>query len=360
MEGGLKPIVVINKIDRDSSQISEALRLTQDLFLELATNDDQLDFPVLYASGRDGYAVTDPNEKGTGITPILDTILETIPPPAIETGDFQMLISNLDYDNHKGKIVIGRIWRGSIKTRDQVVVVGTNSKSERFDINAIYVLIGLKRLEVTEASAGDIVALTGIDKGVIGDTVTSVETPEALPRISIGEPTVEMTFGVNTSPFGGREGRFCTTRQIRERLYKELETNLSLKVSDTDRPDTFMVKGRGELHLAILIETMRREGYEFEVSKPEAVTKMIDGKLMEPVEMLTVDIKEEHIGIVTELLSKRQAQNDKHAQRRARKHPHGIQDTGQGPYRFPQHVSYRNTRRRRSQQHVPRLRTVER
>jgi GTP-binding protein len=233
--------------------------------------------------------------------------VETIPPPRIENGPFQMLVSNLDYDNHRGKIAIGRIWRGKLAPRDVVAVLDADGKTTRYDINGIFMLIGLKRVEVAEASAGDIVAITGVDKVNIGDTITDVGHPDALPRIEIGEPTVEMTFGVNTSPFGGREGQFCTTRQLRERLYRELETNLSLRVQDTDRADTFLVKGRGELHLAILIETMRREGYEFEVSKPEAITKTVDGKLMEPVEIMTIDTKNEYIGVVTEMLSKRQA-----------------------------------------------------
>jgi GTP-binding protein len=307
-ERGLKPILIINKIDRDAAQIEEVLKRTQDLFLELATTSDQLDFPVLYASGRDGWASLRSDVIGTDITPILDAILETIPPPRIETGPFQMLVSNLDYDNHKGKISIGRIWRGKITPREQVVTIDADGKTTRYEISSLFMLIGLKRVEVLEAQAGDIIAMTGVDKVTIGDTIASPEKPEALPRIEIGEPTVEMTFGVNTSPFGGREGRFCTTRQIRDRLYRELETNLSLRVQDSDRSDTFIVKGRGELHLAILIETMRREGYEFEVSKPEAVTKIVDGKLMEPIELLSIDTKEEYIGVTTEMMSKRQAQ----------------------------------------------------
>ena len=219
-----------------------------------------------------------------------------------------MLVSNLDYDSHKGKIAIGRIWRGKVSPHDFVVCLRADGSQVRYEINEVFTHLGLKRLEAQEVEAGDIVAVTGIKEVSIGDTIASPDKPEALPRIEIGEPTVEMTFGVNTSPFAGREGRFSTTRQLRERLYRELETNLSLRVQDTDTPDTFMVKGRGELHLAILIETMRREGYEFEVSKPEAITKMVDGKLMEPVEALTIDTKEEYIGIINELLSKRQAE----------------------------------------------------
>jgi len=308
LEGGLKPIVVINKIDRQNSRIAEVLRLIQDLFLELATSADQLDFPVIYASAREGMAVTELSMKSKDITPLFECILEKVPPPQIESGPFQMLVSNLDYESHKGKIAIGRIWRGKVATHDPVVNMSADGSITRYEISEVFTYLGLKRLEVAQAEAGDIVAVTGLEKVSIGDTIANPERPEALPRIEVGEPTVEMTFGVNTSPFAGREGRFSATRQLRERLYKELETNLSLRVQDTDSPDIFLVRGRGELHLAILIETMRREGYEFEVSKPEAITKVIDGELMEPMEVLTLDTKDEYIGVLTEMLSKRQAQ----------------------------------------------------
>jgi GTP-binding protein len=308
LERGLKPILVINKIDRENLRTVEVLGSTQDLFLELATSADQLDFPVIYASGREGTAVTALGMKGKDITPLFDCILEKVPPPQIESGPFQMLVSNLDYDSHKGKIAIGRIWRGKIAPHDPVVSMSADGSISHYEIGEVFTYLGLKRLEVAEAEAGDIVVVTGIEKVSIGDTIASPERPEALPRIEVGEPTIEMTFGVNTSPFAGREGRFSTTRQLGERLYKELETNLSLRVQDTDSSDTFLVKGRGELHLAILIETMRREGYEFEVSKPEAITKVINGELMEPMEVLTLDTKEEYIGVLTEMLSKRQAQ----------------------------------------------------
>ncbi len=307
-EGRLKPIVVINKIDRENARITEVFRATQDLFLELATSAEQLDFPVIYASGREGFAVTDPGMKGKDITPLFDCILENVPPPQIEEGPFQMLVSNLDYDNHKGKIAIGRIWRGKIAPRDKVVSLSADGTANQYEISEVFTYLGLKRLPVDSAEAGDIVAVTGVNQVNIGDTLADPEKQEALPRIEVGEPTVEMLFGVNTSPFAGREGRFSTTRQLRERLYKELETNLSLRVQDTDSPDTFLVKGRGELHLAVLIETMRREGYEFEVSKPEAITKVVNGKLMEPMELLVIDAGEEYIGVLTEMLSKRQAQ----------------------------------------------------
>jgi GTP-binding protein len=308
MAMGLKPIVVINKVDRQNSRIAEVLSSTEDLFLELATSADQLDFPVLYASAQEGTAVTELGMKSKDLTPLFECILEKVSPPQIESGPFQMLVSNLDYDSHKGRIAIGRIWRGKVAPHDPVVSMGTDGSVTPYEIGEVFTYLGLKHLNVEEAEAGDIVAVTGLEKVNIGDTIASLERPEALPRIKIGEPTVEMTFGVNTSPFAGREGRFCTTRQLRERLYKELGTNLSLRVQDTDSPDTFLVKGRGELHLAILIETLRREGYEFEVSRPEAITKVVDGKLMEPVEVLTIDTKDEYIGALTEMLGKRQAQ----------------------------------------------------
>jgi len=304
---GLIPIVVINKIDRDHARIAEVLHFTQDLFLELATSANQLDFQVLYASGKNGWVVADPKETGSDVRLLFEAIIKNVPPPQIEEGPFQMLVSNLDYDNHKGKISIGRIWRGKISARQPVVGIYDDNSTKRWEVAEVFTYLGLKRIETPEAAAGDIVAITGVDEISIGDTIADPDQPEALPRIEIGEPTVEMTFGVNTSPFGGKEGRFSTTRQLRERLYRELEKNLSLRVNDTDSPDTFLVKGRGELHLAILIETMRREGYEFEVSKPEAITKMVDGKLMEPMETLTIDTKADYIGVLTEMLSKRQA-----------------------------------------------------
>ena len=308
LEKKIKPVVVINKIDRANARVSEVLNLVQDLFLELAIDEDQLDFPVIYASGREGWAAYDPVAQGTDLIPLFETILKEVPPPAVEEGPFQMLVSNLDYDTHKGKIAIGRIWRGKVSPHDQLVVLGADGNAVPFEVGQVFTHLGLKREEVAVASAGDIIAITGMDEAGIGDTLASPESPVALPRIEVSEPTVKMTFGVNTSPFAGREGKYTTTRQLRERLYRELETNLSLRVQDTDSPDTFLVSGRGELHLSVLIETIRREGYELEVSKPEAIIKEIDGQMMEPVESLTLDIREEFIGLITEMLSGRQAQ----------------------------------------------------
>jgi GTP-binding protein len=304
---GLKPIVVINKIDRVNSRIAEVVRLTQDLFLDLATDADQLDFPILYASARDGTASTDPEKEGEDLIPLFESILHKVPPPGIEAGPFQMLVSNLDYSSYKGKLAIGKIYRGSVKPHDKVAVIGSDGSTQNYEVNQVFTFMGLDQPEVEEATAGDIVAITGVEIVSIGDTIASPDQPEALPRIEIGEPTIKMMFGVNTSPLAGREGKYGTSRQLRERLYRELETNLSLRVQDTDTPDVFLVSGRGELHLAILIETMRRQDFEFEISKPEVITKEINGTLMEPVEELTIDTSEEYIGALMEMLSTRQA-----------------------------------------------------
>jgi GTP-binding protein len=303
----LKVVVVINKMDRPTSRLSFVAERVQDLFLKLATKSEQLDFPILYASAHGQYAVTDPEAPGENMVPLFDAILATVPPPVIEEGPLQMLISNIDYDSYKGRIAIGRIFRGKIAPHDRVAVIGKGNAVTTYEVDQVFTYLGLERTSVPEASAGDIVAITGLSGVSIGDTVAAPEALEAMPRIEISEPTVKMTFCVNTSPFAGREARYTTTRQLRERLYRELETNLSLRVEDTASPDTFMVSGRGELHLSILIETMRREGYEFEVSRPEAITKEVNGTVMEPVEELTIDIPEQYMGAVSEVLGKRQA-----------------------------------------------------
>ncbi|MFH1639276.1 MAG: translational GTPase TypA [Chloroflexota bacterium] len=302
----LKIIVVINKIDRPNSRLEVVLSQTQDLFLKLATSSEQLDFPVIYASAREGYAVTEPGMKGQDLVPLFECILNEVPPPLTADGPLQMLVSNLDYDSYKGRLAIGRIFRGSVALHDMVVTINRKGDTEEQEVGEVFTYLGLERLNVAVASAGDIVAVTGMGKVKIGDTIAGPEKPEPLPTIEIGEPTVKMTFRVNTSPLSGREGRYSTTRHLRDRLYRELETNLSLRVQDTDNPDTFLVAGRGELHLSILIETLRREGYEFEISRPEAITKTVNGEVMEPVEILTIDTPEEHVGVLTELISQRQ------------------------------------------------------
>jgi GTP-binding protein len=308
-EAGLRPIVVINKVDRNNARVPEVLELTQDLFLELATDAEQLDFPVLYAIGRDGRAGFRPDDLAPDLGPLFDTILERVPPPAADaSGPFQLMVASLDYDPHLGRIALGRVARGSVSPGDTVVRLGRDDAEERCRVSQVFVSEGLKRVSVERALAGDIVAIAGAAEAQIGDTLADPAAPDALERLTVDEPTVRMTFGVNTSPFAGREGRWSTSRQLRARLLRELETNVALRVSDTDSPDVFLVSGRGELHLAILVETMRREGFEFQVSRPEVITHEENGRLVEPVEHLVIDTTEEYLGPVNEALGKRQAQ----------------------------------------------------
>ncbi len=308
LEIGLRPIVVINKIDKRDARVDEVISKTYDLFLDLATDEAQLDFPVYYAIGRDGKAWTempvDASEQAD-LTPIFDAILEHVPAPKADTtGTFQMLVTTLDWDSYQGKYSIGRITRGVAKPGLGIVLLGKDNKTETGRIDKVYVSQGLKRLEVTEAVAGDIVAITGIKNAGIGETIADATNPEALPTISIEEPTLRMAIGANTSPVAGREGQFVTGRQILDRINKELETNVSLRLAMGDANE-FILSGRGELHLSVFIETLRREGYELQVSKPQVITKEIDGKLMEPVEELTVDVAAEHAGSVTSEIGRR-------------------------------------------------------
>ena len=306
-EVGLRIVVVINKVDRKNADPKAALDKVHDLFLELAEDADQLEAPVVYAVAKEGRAGLEVDNLGDDLEPLFKTIIDHIPPPVIEPGGFQMLVANRAYDDYTGPMAIGRISRGSIAPGDAVAVL-TSGEPRRARVVQVLVYRGLDRVAVPMATAGDIVVLTGLDEVAIGDTLADPESPDPLPRIEIDEPTVRMTFGVNTSPFTGREGKFSTTRQLRARLYKELDVNLGLHVEDTDAAERFLVSGRGELHLAVLIETMRREGYEFEVSRPEAIVKKINGQRMEPIERLTVDVREEHLGAVTEALGKRRGE----------------------------------------------------
>ena len=303
------PMVVINKIDRPEARVAEVLEMVQDLFLELASNAEQLEFPVLYASAKGGYATTDPAEQGTDMTPLFEAILESVPAP---TGDpdapLQMLVAALDYDNYLGQVALGRITRGTLKLRGNVALLAREDEPSTHNLERIFVYRGMERVEVPEAKAGDIVAITGPEGVSIGDTIASLESPEALPVIDIEEPTVRMTFGVSTSPFMGKEGDHCTSRNLRDRLFRELRTNVSLQVEATSNADIFVVAGRGELHLSILVETMRREQFEFQVSRPEPVTKVVDGRIYEPYEILNISTSDEYMGALSEYLSGRLAQ----------------------------------------------------
>lgn len=305
MEIGLKPIVVINKIDRPNARIEEVLSRTHDLFLDLATDSDQLEFPVLYSVAKQGTAATSLDERQVDLQPLFRSIVETVPPPLIADGPLQMLITALGYDSYQGRIAIGRVTRGEARSGAPVAVIGRHGTVRTTKIAAVYAFEGLQRVPVEFVEAGDIVAMTGVEDAAIGETVAAAVCPEALPLIEVEEPTVRMTIGVNTSPLAGREGKLGTSRQLRERLYRELLVNVALRVGDTDRADSFLVSGRGELHLAILVETMRREGYEFEVSRPEVITRTVDGKLLEPFEHLVIDTVDANMGFVTQALSAR-------------------------------------------------------
>ena len=305
---GLKPIVVINKIDRPGARPDWVLDQTFDLFDRLGATDEQLDFSIVYASGLQGFAGLDTNVKEGDMTPLFEVIASTVPAPDVDTeGPFQMQVSSLDYNSYVGVIGIGRITRGKVNTNTPVTVVDIEGKQRNARILQINGFLGLERVEVPEARAGDIIAFTGIDKLGISDTLCDPACVEVLPPLSIDEPTISMTFQVNNSPFCGREGKFVTSRQIRERLDRELVHNVALRVEDTEDPDKFRVSGRGELHLSILIETMRREGYELGVSRPEVIYREVDGVKEEPYEQLTVDVEEQHQGTVMEKLGERGA-----------------------------------------------------
>jgi GTP-binding protein len=305
---GLKPIVVINKIDRPGARPDWVVDQTFDLFDRLGATDEQLDFPIVYASAINGYAGLESTTSGGDMTPLFQTIVDKVSPPPVNIdGPFQMQVSSLDYNTYVGIIGIGRIQRGTIKPNQQLVVVNREGVERKGRMLQVFGFHGLDRVEVTEARAGDIIAFAGIEKLEISDTICSPELVEIMPPLSVDEPTVTMTFQVNNSPFAGKEGKFVTTRQIRDRLEKELQHNVALKVEDTGDPDKFKVSGRGELHLSVLIENMRREGFEMGVSRPEVILKEIDGKKCEPYEMVTIEVEEEHQGTIMEKLGERKA-----------------------------------------------------
>ncbi|MCB0280477.1 MAG: translational GTPase TypA [Calditrichaeota bacterium] len=311
LELGLKPIVVINKIDRDGARPAYVLDQVYDLFIELGANDEQIEFPVIYTSAKMGYAQLKADEKNpdNNMIPLFEMIVDHIPGPVSYPDEpLQVLVTNLDYSDYLGRLGVGRIRSGSMSEKMNVIAINKDGKSVKGKISKLYLTEGLKRVEVNKATAGDIVVWAGLEEMTIGDTICLPEHPKALERITIDEPTIVMNFMVNDSPFAGQDGTYVTSRNLRDRLYKEAMTNVALRVEETDSTDTFRVSGRGELHLSVLIENMRREGYEFQVSRPEVVIREIDGKKQEPIEELTLDVPEEYAGSVIEVLGRRKAE----------------------------------------------------
>jgi len=306
---GKKPIVVVNKIDRPMARPSEVVDEVLDLFIELGADDEQLEFPVVYASGRDGAASFEAGEAGTDMRPLFEAIVEHIPAPEGDLdGPMQILFSNIDYDEYVGRIGVGRVERGSVTVGQPCVLAGENDRRVNAKISRLYQFEGLSRVEVQSAALGDLICVAGIPDLNIGETACAPDCVEPLPFVKIDRPTLSMNFIVNNSPFAGREGKFVTSRNLRERLYKEVETNVSLEVEDTESPDTLKVSGRGELHLSILIENMRRSGYEFQVSKPSVIYHYEDGQRLEPIELLMIEVPEEYVGAVMEKLGSRKAE----------------------------------------------------
>jgi GTP-binding protein len=306
---GLTPLVVINKIDRDGARPDWVLDQTFDLFDRLGASDEQLDFPVIYASALQGYADADADARSGDMAPMLQAIVDQVPPPPVNVdGALQLQVSSLDYDTYVGQLGIGRVTRGTVSANEAVAVVGADGGVRQGRIGELYGFLGLERVGVERASAGDIVAFSGIDELAISDTLCDREQPDALPALTVDEPTISMTFQVNKSPFAGRHGKYLTSRQIGERLDRECQHNVALRVEATEDPDKFRVSGRGELHLSVLIETMRREGYELAVSRPEVIEQEIDGELREPWEQLTVDFDEQYQGAVMERLAQRKGE----------------------------------------------------
>lgn len=309
LQMNLKPIVVINKIDRPGARPVEVVDQVLELFIELGADDRQIDFPVIYTDAKDGLAIINIGDEKKDLEPLLKAIVKEVPAPQGDSdGPLQMLVSSIDYDEYTGRIAIGRIERGSMKWGQQAVICTKDGNTREVKLARIYKFEGLKRIECQEVTIGDIVAIPGLENINIGETICDKLQPEPLPFVNIDEPTVSMTFSVNNSPFAGREGVYVTSRHLRERLFKELETDVSLRVEETDTPDSFIVSGRGELHLSILIETMRRQGYEFQVSKPKVIMKEIDGLECEPIEYLMIDVPEDYMGVVMEKLGPRKAE----------------------------------------------------
>ena len=311
LERKLPPILVINKIDRPDARIQAVLNEVYDLFIDLNATEEQLDFPILYTNAKQGSAKFSMDDDSDNLKPLFDTILKTIPPPAGKCDDtLQILVTNIDYDNYVGRLAIGRIFSGAVKVGDNVAMIQGNAEVTKTKVSFLYIFEGLDRIASEEASAGEIIALAGVEGINIGDTITDAENPKPLPRIKVDEPTISMVFSVNTSPLSGKDGTYVTSRKLRERLEKELLYNVAIKVDFTET-DSFKVMGRGELQLAILIEMMRREGYELSIAMPETITKTIEGILHEPMEILVIDVPEEYIGVVTQQIGMRKGKMQK-------------------------------------------------
>ncbi len=304
----LKPIVVINKIDRPDNRPEEVLDECYDLFIDLGANEKQLDFAYVFASGRDGWAIKNLNDERKDLTPLLDTIIKKIPAPEFNEGTLQMQVTTLDYNDYVGRIGIGRVFRGNLKKSDKLSIIKRDGTIHPVQLRQVFIFDGLNRVEVEEVNYGDICAVVGVEDIDIGDTISDAENPEPLPIISIDEPTISMTFTVNNSPFYGKEGKYVTSRQLRDRLFKELQQNVALKVQETNSPDAYKVSGRGILHLSILIENMRREGYELQIREPKVIYKELNGKKAEPIEVLVVDVPSELVGKVIELVGQRRGE----------------------------------------------------
>lgn len=306
LEANLAPIIVVNKIDRDDQRAAAVLDEIYGLFIDLDANEDQLDFPVVYAIGRDGIAKMNMEDESSDLMPLFQTIIDHVPPPRADiSAPLQVLVTNIDYNDYVGRVAIGRIFTGEIKQAQEAVICKLDGTFQQFKVTQLFGFEGLGRTAIESAGAGDIVALAGVEGINIGETIAAVENPVALPPIIIDEPTISMNFAANTSPFAGREGKFVTARHVRDRLQKETLGNVSIRVEPTENPDVFKVSGRGELQLAIIIETLRREGYELQISKPQVVTKTENGVLMEPIEHVFVDCPDSFIGVVTEALGYR-------------------------------------------------------
>src|SRR2546423_2719414 len=312
LEARLPAIAVVNKIDRHDARPAEVVDEIYELFLDLDATEDQIEFPIRYSVSRDGVAKKNLEDDSQNLRPLFDQIVETIPAPrALRDDSLQLLVANLDYDSYVGRLAIGRIFSGEIKAGDTVAIVKRDRSVQKMRVSQLYVFEGLKRASVESARTGEIVALAGIEEIEIGETITTADNPQPLPNIAVDEPTISMIFSVNNSTFAGTEGKFVTSRQIKERLDREILGNVAIRVEQTDSPDQFKVSGRGELQLAILIEMMRREGYELQVSKPEVITRHEDGKTLEPIELVVVDCPDEFIGVVTEAMGRRKGQMTK-------------------------------------------------